>query len=258
MSPTDAGTQHGQSVTEAIGALFGQWIEAVDSTPDGLALGLVTSRGWILRGALSVPGFGAVQPDDSRLVGLAVLSVEITTAGSFVLQCARLDEKQTVNIEVACPWALVGEEGLAVAARPDGAVGLRKRQGPTYATPETMQSLITSAPSDIEMELLRRADDDWISPADANDILLGHGIESPDERTEQGIAAFANLIGRGELQLGVIGDEGFDPSTAGLETDIELLARTWRALSPRDLNPGQIGWFTMTDAGRSRLAGDLQ
>ncbi len=244
---------HRDDVTKALSGLFGQWIEGINVDRYGQISGLITSRGWVIRASIEVPGLGPVEMDDSRIGGPVIVNVEVLPTGSLTLVCVYLRKEGDVRFHASAPWAISGEKGFAIAARPDGQIGIRPSGEPHFATPAKLLALRESQPSVIEIDVLDRAEADWVEPGDVVSSLLEHGVKDNQEITEQGIAALSALVARGELEMGVIGDNGFEVSQRGIEDDIEHIERTWRALSPRKPYFGQIGWFNLTDAGRSRL-----
>lgn len=251
---TGAERQHlnREGVTRALRPLHDQWVEAINTTSGGAIASLITSRGWVIRGRIHAPGYGFVETDDSRLSGRFILDVTALPAGSLRIQGPQIPREKAVTFTVDPPWEVTGEMGFTVSAETGTDALLLPGGSATYATPALIEHLRERPITSLELDTLREGEIDWVAPWDVAGILTESGMPISHALVERSVDALAALVARGELGMGAIGD-GFEPSTAGVEEDIELIARTWRALSPRTTIAGQIGWFNLTDAGRARL-----
>lgn len=245
--------EHVQQLADAaLGRLFGQWFEAVEVV-DGQVLGLVTSRGWIVRGQMHVNGVSVPRSDDSHIVGHVIVNSTIDPDGTLTIHTSKLDATASLEIRINSPWLAVGPRSCAVQARHDGVIGVHPEGPNRIATSEAVAAWRSAGPNQEEFEVLRRATDDWMSPADIAGILAEGGVEDTQEVTKLGIDILAGLLVRGDLEAGAVTDNGFEASAEPIEDLIETVATTWMALSNRRLSPGQIVWLNLTESGSARL-----
>ena len=240
------------AVHDALDLLRGQWVEAVDPAPRPV---LVLSGAAVLRGDLRIPG-GAPTRDDAQLLGAYVTASTLAEDGTLTLLLADEDGGRAMPLAVAAPWGLTLPDGAGLAAAGDGRIGTRTgTTAPRFATAEAIAEWAATTPDDVELDVLRAALDDWVTPADVVAELVDRGVRDPREIARHGVAALARLVARGDLEAGSIGEHGLVADTAGPAAVIEHVAALWAARGGigRMPGPGQIAWFAITDRGRSRL-----
>lgn len=245
--------EHWTDVGALLATLHGQWVEAVDPAPHPT---LVTSGAAVLHGAPRIPT-GAPARDDARALGAHLTSSTLEADGSLTLLLADADGSRPLPLAVSPPWDLTLPDGAGLVAARDGRVGARPAaSGPRCATAEAMREWASTAPDAVEQDVLRAADDDWATPADVVAALVARGVREPQEVARRGALALARLVAREDLEAGTIGEDGFVPSERDPASSIEHLAALWAALGRigRLPGPGQIAWFSLTAAGRARLA----
>lgn len=118
------------------------------------------------------------------------------------------------------------------------------------ATPEAMETWRASSRTMHESAVLRRGEDDWVSPADIVSVLVESGQQNPHAITDQAIDIFARLVARGNVRAGRIDSTRFIPTDAEPKTVIETCVAEWRAMAPRFPRPGEITWL---DLARDQL-----
>lgn len=252
---------HPDAVRRILDRLLGQWIEAVDSaTPDDPGpAGMVTSRGWVLRGDIRIEA-DSVVTDDVRLIGAVMSGVALSTGGELRIPISDSEGTRPSEVTMTRPWSLIGPRSIGVTAAPDGSIGVHEGTGRRIATDAAMEQWRAAEPTAAEISLLDAADDDWLSPADVVSYLVSAGVSDGAEIAVRGIDLMARLVARGDVVAGHVGADGFRPDGADPADVIEHIATVWRALAPRKPAPGQIAWFDLTDAGTQRLMtgrGDL-
>jgi hypothetical protein len=238
-------------IEEILAHLRDQWIMTLHATgePGEAAADVVTSRGWVLRGNLarSTP---SPQSADSHLTrGAHIAAASIAPSGTMTWLVTDENGANGRPFSVSFPWALTGPRGVAVVADATGRIGTREDQGPLFASRSAMAAWRTSDPSEAESQLLLMADDDWLMATDVADSVRAAGVTNGREIALRGIDLLARMIARGELVAGTIGNPGFAPDPGGPADWIEGLATTWSTLAPQVPEPGQVGWYAITDAG---------
>lgn len=247
--------QLASDVSATMAGTIGQWIEAIDA-PTAQGQRVILSRGWTMMGAPLLGG-APLDVDDSRLVGTIITSSTAAATGSLTWQLADADDATQTRREVIAtpaPWALTALEGLAVAARPGGSVGLQPATGRAVATDARMSAWRHAEIAPADLEVLESATDDWVSPADVWSALLDSGVTEGHEVARHSVDLLGRLVARGDLVVGSITDDGFQPSADDPAADLEMIATLWGMLAPRIPGPGQIAWFDITGRGRQRLA----
>lgn len=244
-----------EGAASALAALVGQWIEAVDAEPGRHRL--VASRGWIVQGAIRVPALGERLPrrDDARLIGQVIARAEVRADGALALAMAFEDGSSPLEVAIAPPWDAAALRGAGVAAASPEAIAVRPAGAPIIATDAAMRAWAAAPVDELDLDLLRRAEDDWLSPADVASALAERGVFGAGALCEQGVDRLARCIARGDLRVGSLAAGGFVPSQDAPDEVIELVGAMWGALSDRHVLPGQISWFEITEAGSARLAG---
>ena len=150
-------------------------------------------------------------------------------------------------------WRSCLKHGLAFV-RDDGDM-TRPPQLHRIATPEAMETWRASSLTMHERAVLRRGEDDWLSPADIVSVLVESGLQNPHVITEQAMDIFVRLVARGDVRAGRIDSTSFIPTDAEPATVIETCVAEWRALAPRLPGPGEITWLDLAqDQPRSKPA----
>ncbi|MCT1655467.1 hypothetical protein [Brachybacterium muris] len=242
----------GEQAGVLLDSLTWQWFEAVDIKGPSNRTRLVTSRGWVLCGSVTVPG-GPVTTDDARFSGAVIAGCALSPAGPLTLTIADEGGSRWSELVVQAPWAAEGPRGEAVAMRSDARLGVREESGPRFATDNTLATWARSEPAPIEIDLLESAEDDWLSPGDVVSALRRVGITDDAEIRTRGIDLLARLIARGDVVAGHVGAEGFIASEDPVPAVIEHVGTVWSALGSRRPGPGQIAWFDLTESGQARL-----
>jgi hypothetical protein len=100
-------------------------------------------------------------------------------------------------------------------------------------------------------ELLARAVDDWLHPADVFDVARFSGLEDEEGYVEHAIHLVRELLGQGLVVAGDLSDEGFQQWSIGAPESVARIARRWR--EDHESAPTQFFvWFQGTEAGIDR------
>lgn len=242
----------GEEAGVLLDSLTWQWFEAVDLASPSNRTRLITSRGWVLCGSVTVPG-GPVTTDDARLSGAVIAGYALSPSGPLTLTIADEDGSPDSELIIDAPWSAEGPRGAAVAMRSDARLGIREESGPRFATDNALATWARSEPAPIEIDLLESAEDDWLSPGDVVSALLRVGVIDDAGIRTRGIDLLARLIARGDVVAGHVGAEGFTASEDPVPAVIEHVGTVWSALGSRRPGPGQIAWYDLTESGQTRL-----
>lgn len=230
--------------------LQGQWIERLRT--DGAESRLVTSRGAVLTAHLRIDP-AVVHSLLPRLDGGIILATTIAEDGVLTLALGKASESEPLLLDAPAPWELALPRGAGLTAQDGGLLGIREEVGPLTATPEAMEQWSRSLPDALDRMVLDDGMDDWVTPADVVSAMVHLGVEV-ENRARRGVEALARLIARGDLEAGVIEDDGFRPSVEPPDAVIEHVATVWFALTDPHPGAGHIAWFRITPSGEARWA----
>lgn len=100
-------------------------------------------------------------------------------------------------------------------------------------------------------ELVIRATEDWVQPADVFDVARFAGDRDEDAYVETAVLLVAELLSQGLVVAGDVDASGFRPWALTVEESIGRIGATWR--SDHDAAPGSFGvWLAATPAGLAR------
>lgn len=100
-------------------------------------------------------------------------------------------------------------------------------------------------------ELLIRASDDWVHPADVFDVARFSGVTDEDAYVEQAIRLTSELLRRGLVVAGDLTEAGYQPWPLGPDESADRIARQWRG--NREAAPMSFFvWLQGTAAGVAR------
>ena len=100
-------------------------------------------------------------------------------------------------------------------------------------------------------ELLRRASDDWVHPADVFDVARFSGITDTDALVEHAISLTRELLRRGLVIAGDLTEVGYEPWSLGPDDSAERVAMQWRD-DPHAAATSFSVWLEATPAGLER------
>jgi len=97
-------------------------------------------------------------------------------------------------------------------------------------------------------ELLGRATDDWVHPADVFDVARFSGISDTDALLEHAISLTRELLRQGLVIAGDLSEVGYEPWHLGPDDSADRIARQWR--DDPDAAPTSFSvWLQATPAG---------
>jgi hypothetical protein len=98
-------------------------------------------------------------------------------------------------------------------------------------------------------DLLARAAEDWVSAAEAIDLVRSAGMADPSDCRDLAVGLIARLLGEGLILAGDI--EGLEHSPWPLSTGEAILriASEWASVSDPFVMPGSIVWLDTTPEG---------
>jgi hypothetical protein len=99
--------------------------------------------------------------------------------------------------------------------------------------------------------LLARAAEDWVSAAEAIDLVRSSGVSDPSDCRDLAVGLIARLLGEGLITAGDI--EGVEHSPWPLSTADAILriASAWASESDPFVMPGSIVWLNTTPRGHA-------
>ena len=100
-------------------------------------------------------------------------------------------------------------------------------------------------------ELLARASDDWVHPADVFDVARFSGVTDQDAYVEQAIRLTRDLLQRGLVSAGDLTEAGWEPWRIGPEESAERISRQWRAHPDKAPTSFSV-WLQATPEGSER------
>jgi hypothetical protein len=100
-------------------------------------------------------------------------------------------------------------------------------------------------------ELLARASEDWVHPADVFDVARFSGVTDHEAYVEQAIHLTSALLRRGLVTAGDLTDAGWAPWGVGPDESAERIARHWRE-QPDEASTSFSVWLQATPAGIER------
>jgi hypothetical protein len=99
-------------------------------------------------------------------------------------------------------------------------------------------------------DVLARAAEDWVHPAELMDVFRRRGIEDPGMQRLAAIGLVAALVGDGLVVVGDVADGhipwGCPPGEAVLR-----VAREWTTRAESQVMPGELFWLDCTPAGQA-------
>ncbi|MGO4603600.1 hypothetical protein [Terrabacter sp. 2YAF2] len=100
-------------------------------------------------------------------------------------------------------------------------------------------------------ELLARATDDWLQPADIFDIARFAGDTDEDAYVERAIRLVEALLREGLVVPGDVSREGFRPWASTIDESLNRIASVWQG--DHDAAPVSfVAWLEATQAGHAR------
>ena len=100
-------------------------------------------------------------------------------------------------------------------------------------------------------ELLARASDDWVHPADVFDVARFSGVTDQDAYVEQAIRLTRDLLQRGLVSAGDLTEAGWEPWRIGPEESAERISRQWREQPDKAPTSFSV-WLQATPEGSER------
>ena len=100
-------------------------------------------------------------------------------------------------------------------------------------------------------ELLARASDDWVHPADVFDVARFSGVTDQDAYVEQAIRLIRDLLQRGLVSAGDLTEAGWEPWRIGPEESAERISRQWREQPDKAPTSFSV-WLQATPEGSER------
>ncbi|HET8988267.1 MAG TPA: hypothetical protein VFN43_07125 [Humibacillus sp.] len=100
-------------------------------------------------------------------------------------------------------------------------------------------------------ELLVRASDDWVHPADVFDVARFSGVTHQDAYVEQAIRLTSELLRRGLVIAGDLTEAGYQPWQLGPDESADRIAARWRE-DPDAAPTSFFVWLQGTASGIAR------
>lgn len=101
-------------------------------------------------------------------------------------------------------------------------------------------------------DLLARASEDWVSPAEVIDLARRSGAENPEDLRDLSVGLISRLILAGLLVPGEIDAGGHRAWESSAAASIERIATDWNARTDAFVMPGEIVWLNTTTEGQLR------
>lgn len=101
-----------------------------------------------------------------------------------------------------------------------------------------------------EEDLLARAAEDWVHPAELLEVIRRRGIEDPELQRYLAVGLVAKLVAQGMIVVGDVGD-GHVPWDCSPGDAILRLVRDWAERPDPFVMPGELFWLDTTPAGQA-------
>jgi hypothetical protein len=102
----------------------------------------------------------------------------------------------------------------------------------------------------LEEDLLARAAEDWVHPAELLEVVRRRGIEDPELQRHLAVGLVAKLVAQGLIVVGDVGD-GHVPWACSPGDAVLRLARDWAERQDPSVMPGELFWLDTTPAGQA-------